>query len=217
MRAAVLGGFIYRSGIGAMPFLLPLLLQLGFGLTAFQSGLVTLSNVVGAMGMKTVIPIILRRFGFRRVLVVNALVSAALVAACATFTPGVPFAWIVGVLIVGGFFRSLEFTSINTIAYADVDSRRMSRATSLVAVAQQVSISAGVAIGALAVDLTLRVRGHSVITAADFQPAFLTIAAIAGCAFFVFLRMPADAGAELARRPSAPSTGATEAADQRMG
>ncbi len=98
MRAAVVGGFIYRAGIGAMPFLLPLLLQLGFGLTPFQSGLITLSNVVGAMGMKTVIPIILRRFGFRQVLVVNALISAVFVAACATFTPGVPFAWIVGVL-----------------------------------------------------------------------------------------------------------------------
>jgi EmrB/QacA subfamily drug resistance transporter len=217
MRAAVVGGFIYRSGIGAMPFLLPLLLQLGFGLTAFQSGLVTLSNVVGAMGMKTVIPIILRQFGFRRVLVVNALISAALVAACATFTPGVPFAWIVGVLIVSGFFRSLEFTSLNTIAYADVDNRRMSRATSLVAVAQQVSISVGVAIGALAVDLTLWARGRSVITdAADFQPAFLAIAVIAGSAFVVFARMPADAGAELARRTPAPTAGPTEAADQKL-
>jgi EmrB/QacA subfamily drug resistance transporter len=171
MRAAVVGGFVYRSGIGAMPFLLPLLLQLGFNLTAFQSGLITLTNVVGAMGMKTVIPIILRRFGFRRVLVVNALLSATLVAACATFTPGVSFAWIVGVLIVGGFFRSLEFTSLNTIAYADVDNRRMSRATSLVAVGQQLSISVGVAIGALAVELTLWARGHTTITAADFQPA----------------------------------------------
>lgn len=217
MRAAVVGGFIYRSGIGAMPFLLPLLLQLGFNLTAFQSGLITLSNVVGAMGMKTVIPIILRRYGFRRVLVVNALISAALVAACATFTPGVSFAWIVGVLIVGGFFRSLEFTSLNTIAYADVDNRRMSRATSLVAVAQQVSISVGVAIGALAVDLTLWARGRDTITAADFQPAYLTIAVIAGCASLVFARMPADAGAELARRSTAPSAGATEATDQRMG
>ncbi len=217
MRAAVVGGFIYRSGIGAMPFLLPLLLQLGFGLTPFQSGLITLSNVVGAMGMKTVIPIILRRYGFRRVLMVNALMSAALVAACATFTPGVPFAWIVGVLIVGGFFRSLEFTSLNIIAYADVDNRRMSRATSLVAVAQQVSISVGVAIGALVVDLTLRARGHSTITAADFQPAYLTIAVIAGCAFFVFARLPADAGAELARRTPATGAGATEATDQRMG
>ena len=217
MRAAVVGGFIYRSGMGAMPFLLPLLLQLGFDLTAFQSGLITLSNVVGAMGMKTVIPIILRRYGFRRVLVVNALVSAALVAACATFTPGVSFAWIVGVLIVGGFFRSLEFTSLNTIAYADVDNRRMSRATSLVAVAQQVSISVGVAIGALVVDLTLWARGRDTITAADFQPAYLIIAVIAGCASFIFARMPADAGAELARRSTAPAAGATEATDQRMG
>ena len=217
MRAAVLGGFVYRSGIGAMPFLLPLLLQLGFGLTAFQSGLITLSNVVGAMGMKTVIPIILRRVGFRRALTVNAVISAALVAACATFTPGVSFAWIVGVLIVGGFFRSLEFTSINTIAYADVDYPRMSRATSLAAVAQQLSISVGVAIGALAVDLTLWARGRSVITAADFQPAYITIAIIAGCACFMFARMPHDAGAELARRTPAPAPAPTEAADQRLG
>src|SRR5215831_19443237 len=217
MHAAIVGGFIFRCGIGAMPFLLPLLLQLGFNLTAFQSGLITLTNVVGAMGMKTVIPIILRRYGFRRALTVNALISSVLVAACATFQPGVSFAWIVGMLIVGGFFRSLEFTSLNTIAYADIDHRRMSRATSLVAVAQQVSISVGVAIGALAVDLTLWARGHSVITAADFQPAFLTVAAIAGCAFFVFLAMPADAGAELARRTRAPAAGATEATDQRMG
>jgi EmrB/QacA subfamily drug resistance transporter len=206
LRASIVGGFVYRSGIGAMPFLLPLLLQLGFGLTPFQSGLITLSNVVGAMGMKTVIPIILRRFGFRRVLVVNALVSATLVGACATFTPGVPFAWIIGILAVGGFFRSLEFTSINTIAYADVDSRRMSRATSLVAVAQQVSISVGVAIGALAVDITLWLRGRTTetITAADFQPAFLTIALIAACAVFVFMRMPPEAGEGLARRAPGP-------------
>src|SRR5215475_11525985 len=217
MRAAVLGGFMYRSGIGAMPFLLPLLLQLGFNLTAFESGLITLSNVVGAMGMKTVIPVILRRHGFRRVLVVNALVSAAMVATCATFTPGVSFAWIVAVSIVGGFFRSLEFTSLNTIAYADVDNRRMSRATSLVAVGQQLSISVGVAVGALAVDVTLWMRGRDTITAADFQPAFVTIAVIAGCACFVFARMPADAGAELARRSTAPAAGPTEATDQRMG
>ena len=165
MRTAIIGGFIYRSGIGAMPFLLPLLLQLGFHLSAFQSGLITLSNVVGAMGMKTVIPLILRRFGFRRALTVNALISATLVAACATFQPGVSFAWIVGILVIGGFFRSLEFTSLNTIAYANIEHRYMSRATSLVAVAQQVSISAGVAIGALAVDLTLWHRGRSTITA----------------------------------------------------
>ncbi len=217
MRTAVIGGFIYRSGIGAMPFLLPLLLQLGFHLSAFQSGLITLSNVVGAMGMKTVIPIILRRFGFRRALTVNALISATLVAACATFQPGVSFAWIVGILVIGGFFRSLEFTSLNTIAYADIDHRYMSRATSLVAVVQQVSIAVGVAIGALAVDLTLWARGHDTITAADFQPAYLTIAVISGCAVFVFAGMPVDAGAELARRTPTPIAGSTEATDQKLG
>src|SRR5262249_15726768 len=154
--------------------------------------LVTLSNVVGAMGMKTVIPIILRRFGFRRALTVNAITSALLVAACATFVPGVSFAWIVGVLIVGGFLRSLQFSSINTIAYADVDYRHMSRATSLVAVAQQLSISVGVAGGALAVDLALWAHGRSAITAADFRPAFLVVAVISGCACLVFAHMPED-------------------------
>ncbi len=216
MRAAIVGGFIYRCGIGAMPFLLPLLLQLGFGLSAFQSGLITLSNVVGAMGMKTVIPMILRRFGFKHALTVNAIVSATLVGLCATFTPGVPFAWIVGVLVVGGFFRSLEFTSINTIAYADVDQRRMSRATSLMSVAQQVSVSAGVAIGALAVDLTLRARGRTEITAADFQPAYIAIALIAASSVFVFARMPDDAGAELAQRSPAPPPTPTDATDQKL-
>jgi EmrB/QacA subfamily drug resistance transporter len=199
IRAAVLGGFVYRAGIGAMPFLLPLVLQLGFKLTAFQSGLITLSNVVGAMGMKTIIPIILRHFGFRRALMVNTLVSTALVAACATFVPGVSFVWIVAVLVLGGFFRSLQFTSLNTIAFADIDRRRMSRATSLVAVGQQLSISLGVAIGALAVDATLWLRGRDTISAADFQPAWLIVAVISACACLVFARMPVDAGALLAQ------------------
>ena len=93
----------------------------------------------------------------------------------------------------------------------------MSRATSLVAVAQQVSIAAGVAIGALAVDLTLWHRGRSTITAADFQPAFIAIGLISACAFFVFVRLPADAGAELARRQPGPVPGPTEATDQKLG
>jgi EmrB/QacA subfamily drug resistance transporter len=215
MRAAVFGGFTYRSGIGAMPFLLPLLLQLGFHLTAFHSGLITLANVVGAMGMKTIIPVVLRRFGFHRALTVNALISSVMVAACATFVPGVSFVWIIAILAIGGFFRSLEFTSLNTIAYADIDHRHMSRATSLIAVGQQLSIAVGVAVGALAVDVTLWWRGHSEITAADFQPAFLTIAMISACSSFIFYRMPVDAGAELARRTTDP--GPTEVTDQKIG
>jgi hypothetical protein len=167
-------------------------------LTAFQSGLVTLSNVIGAMGMKTIIPIILRRVGFRRALTVNALISTTMVGACATFTPGTSFVWIVAVLALGGFFRSFQFTSLNTIAYADVDHRVLSRATSLIAVGQQLSISVGVAVGALVVDLTLWWRGHATITAADFQPAWIIAASISALSCLVFIRMPSDAGAALA-------------------
>jgi EmrB/QacA subfamily drug resistance transporter len=217
IRAAVVGGFIYRSGIGAIPFLLPLLLQLGFHMSAFQSGLITIANVVGAMGMKTAIPFILRRYGFRTALALNAVVSSALVGLCATFTPGVPIAWIIAVLVIGGFFRSFEYTSLNTIAYADVDNRRMSRATSLVAVGQQLSISVGVGVGAALVEMTVRLRGHETITAADFQPAWIICALISATAGIAFWRLPVDAGAEVARQTPGPTPGPTEATDQKQG
>ncbi len=217
LRAAVVGGFVYRGGIGAMPFLLPLTLQLGFDMTAFQAGLITVANVVGALGMKMMIPFVLRRFGFRVALTANALISSVFVGLCATFTPGVPLAWIIAVLLVGGFFRSLEYTSLNTIAYADMDRANMSRATSMVAVGQQLSISIGVALGAALVDLTLRLRGHTTITAADFQPAWIVIALIGASSSVLFWRMPVDAGAEVSRRSVGTDRGPTDATDQKQG
>ena len=217
LHAAVVGGFFYRAGVGCLPFLLPLCLQLGFGLTAFQSGMITAASVFGALGMKTIIPRVLSRFGFRSAMVVNAVISAALVGLCATFVPGVPFAWIVGVLLVGGFFRSLQYTSLNTIAYADIDPRHMSRATSLVAVAQQLSLSVSVALGASIVELTLSWRGADKITAADFQPAWIIVSLISAMTAFIFWRMPPDAGAEVSRRQTASSTGPTAASDQKQG
>jgi EmrB/QacA subfamily drug resistance transporter len=217
LHAAVVGGFFYRAGVGCLPFLLPLCLQLGFGLTAFQSGLITAASVFGALGMKTIIPRVLSRFGFRSAMTVNAVVSAALVGLCATFVPGVPFAWIVGVLLVGGFFRSLQYTSLNTIAYADIDPRYMSRATSLVAVAQQLSLSVSVALGASIVELTVAWRGADKITAADFQPAWIIVALISAMTALIFWRMPPDAGAEVSRRQTASSAGPTAASDQKQG
>jgi EmrB/QacA subfamily drug resistance transporter len=217
LRAAVIGGSLYRCGIGAMPFLLPLFLQLGFGLTAFQSGLITVSNAFGALGMKTIIPIILRSFGFRMALAVNAVVSAATVSACATFTPGMPFAWIVSILLIGGFFRSLQYTSLNTIAYADLESRFMSRATSLVAVAQQLSLSFSVALGAALVDIARSARGTAEVVAADFQPTWIVIGLISAATFFLFWRLPVDAGAEVARRNIRQGPGPTDPGDQKQG
>jgi MFS family permease len=212
-RASVLGGFIFRIGVGALPFLLPLLLQLGFNMTPFESGLITFSTALGAMSMKAVVPAVLRQFGFRWTLTVNAILSAAFLAACAGFRPGTPVVVMMAVLVIGGFFRSLEFTSINTIAYAEIDKRRMSRATSLVSVAQQLSMSTGIAVGALMVELTMRFSDHGAISAESFPPAFLLVGALSASAAFVFIGLAPDAGAELANRTPGP----TEAADQRMG
>ena len=213
-RANVIGGSLFRLGIGALSFLLPLMLQLGFDYTPLQSGLVTFTAAVGAFAMKGFAAMIIRRFGFRNILIVNGLLASAFTAACAAFTPATPFFVMVVVLLIGGFFRSLQFTATNTIAYADVEARRMSRATALVSVAQQLSIAAGVAVGALCVELALQIKGGQVITAEDFRPAFLVIGTIAASSAVLFWTLPADAGAAMADREP---TAAPDASDQRVG
>jgi EmrB/QacA subfamily drug resistance transporter len=210
--ASVVGGFIFRLGLGALPFLLPLMLQIGFGMTPFQSGMVTFATAFGAMGMKWATATILRRFGFRKILVINSLISAAFLAVCAFFTAATPVLLMAVLLFVGGFFRSLQFTSINTIAYADVEPERIGRATSIVSVGQQLAISAGVAFGALAVEVTLQLKGGGTLGAADFPPAFLVVAAISATSALIFIRLTPDAGAEMADRAPAP----TETSDQRI-
>ncbi len=203
-RAGVAGGFLFRTGVGALPFLLPLLMQLGFGMTPFQSGLVTLSASVGALLMKTAASRIVKWAGFRNVLIWNGLIAAAAIAAAAAFTATMPVAVMVAILLVGGLFRSLQFTSVNVICFADVPQARMSRATSLVAMGQQLLQSVGVAVGALALEAILGLKGETHLAAGDFPPAFLLAGLISASSVLLFLRMPADAGAEMAsRRPAA--------------
>jgi EmrB/QacA subfamily drug resistance transporter len=214
-RASIVGGFIFRIGVGALPFLLPLMLQIGFGMTPFQSGLITLASAMGAITMKLGVSAILRRLGFRTVLVVNAVVSAVFLASCAAFTSTTPVAVMLAVLLVGGFFRSLQFTSIGTLAYADIEPERVSRATALVSVAQQLAISAGVALGALVVETTVWLRGQGELQASDFAPAFLVVAAVSSLSAVMFFRLSPDAGAELADRLPTPTP--TEPSDQRVG
>lgn len=212
-HASVVGGFLFRLGIGALPFLLPLMLQTGFGLNPLQSGLVTFSAAVGALGMKTVAAPLIRKFGFRTILVSNALISSVFLAACAAFTPSTPLVVIVAVLLIGGFFRSLQFTASNTIAYADIDTRRMSRATAMTSVGQQLSLATGVAIGAFVVEMTLRSHGGTAITASDFAPAFIVVGVISALSTFVYLRLPSNAGAVLSGRVS---TATADSSDQRV-
>jgi len=200
MRASIVGGFLFRLGIGALPFLLPLLMQVGFGLSPFRSGLVTFASAVGAMGMKTLAARIIRTFGFRNMMTINAVVSSAFLAACALFTVTTPLLLIMIILVVGGFFRSLEFTAINTVAYAEVEPARMSRATTLVSVNQQLAISAGVALGAFSVESTMLIRHVSELSASEFAPAFLVVSIVSAVSAWFFWQMPDDAGHEISGR-----------------
>ncbi|MGH7002777.1 MAG: DHA2 family efflux MFS transporter permease subunit [Alphaproteobacteria bacterium] len=214
-RTAVLGGFLFRIGVGAIPFLLPLMLQLGFGMNALQSGLLTFAAAVGALTMKITAKPILRRFGFRNVLILNALVSAAFIAATGFFEASTPAAVILAVLLLGGFFRSLEFTSINALAYADIPRELMSRATSFASVGQQLSLSVGVGAGALILHTVATLRGNGLAAADDFAPAFFIIAGISALATLIFWRLPPDAGAEVSgRQPVIPTADSLRASDR---
>jgi EmrB/QacA subfamily drug resistance transporter len=232
LRASIIGGFMFRVGIGALPFLLPLLMQVGFGLTPFQSGLVTFASAVGAMGMKTLAARIIRAFGFRNLMTVNAVISSVFLAACALFTVTTPLPLIMIILVVGGFFRSLQFTAINTVAYAEVETAQMSRATTLVSVNQQLAISAGVAVGAFSVETTMWLRHVQELNAEMFAPAFVVVAVVSAASAYFFWQMPDDAGHEISGRKAveissrkgaakaavkAASESTQDARDQRLG
>ncbi|NWG25269.1 MAG: MFS transporter [Pseudorhodoplanes sp.] len=219
-RASIVGGFLFRVGVGAIPFLLPLMLQLGFGMSPFQSGLITFVSAFGALGIKTAAAWILARFGFRAILTANAVLAASSIAACAIFTPSTPVVLMMGILLFGGVFRSLQFTSINTIAYAEIGAAQMSRATAMAAVGQQLSLSAGVAVGALVVESTLRWTGSTDITAEDFAPAFIVVGLISASSALIFARLPHDAGSEMSGHvpvKAAEPIAAAEKADRRLG
>jgi MFS family permease len=193
--SGVIGGLIFRIGIGAMPFLLPLLLQIGFGLTPFASGSLTFATAAGALMMKFTAPTLLRWFGFRRTLVVNCLISGAFLAACALFTPSTPHWLLLLTLLTGGFFRSLQFTALNAISYADIDLPRMSRATSFASVSQQMSGAIGVAVAAICVQSVQLGFGDPELQARDLSLSFVMVAIISSLSFFVFAKLKPDAGA----------------------
>ncbi|WP_210490040.1 DHA2 family efflux MFS transporter permease subunit [Microvirga antarctica] len=203
-RASIIGGSMFRVGIGAIPFLLPLLLQIGFGLSPLASGSLTFISAVGALFTKTLAKRVLELTGFRRLLIVNSLIGAAFIAINGLFTPMTPHWAIMLLLFAGGCFRSMQFTSLNAIAYADVSQRDMSSATSLSSVAQQVSLSTGVAIGAAALETSVWMRGAGTMGVPDFAVAFWSVAIIAALSSLVFLKLPPDAGAEMSGHRAFP-------------
>ncbi len=203
-RVSVTGGSLFRVGVGAVPLLLPLMLQLGFGMTPLRSGLITFVAAAGAMAMKATASPIIRLFGFRRILVVNALIGAGFIAVNGLLSPATPTALILGILLVGGYFRSLEFTAINAIAYADIEQDRLSRAVSFASVVQQISLSVGVALGAGVVQVMREGHGGA-LALNDFHWAFAAVGLVAACSAWSFWRLSADAGDALSRRAPAPT------------
>jgi EmrB/QacA subfamily drug resistance transporter len=199
-RAGVSGGSLFRIGIGSMPLLLPLLFQLGFGFSPLNSGLMTFVAAIGAMGMKTAAGWILKKFGFRLTLAFNGVLCALTLIAPAFFHLATPILLMSLILFVGGFFRSLQFTCINAITFAEVEQPEMSQATSFSSVAQQLSLSLGITVGAAMLQLSLNAHGGKDLTIPDFWPAFLVVGIIASLSVFSFLKLSRDAGEEVAGR-----------------
>jgi EmrB/QacA subfamily drug resistance transporter len=202
--AATLGGGLSRIGIGALPFLLAMLLQLVFGLSPFASGMLTFTSAAGALFMKLTATPIIRRMGFRSVLIHNGIISGFILMSYALFRPETSHLIIVGAFLCGGFFRSLQFTALNALAYADVPSSLMSNASSLSSMAQQFFLSFGVALAALILHFSIAGHPESALRAINFTPAFIINGVLSIAAVFFFLPLDHHAGAEVSGRHAPP-------------
>ena len=192
----VLWGSATRIGIEAVPYLMPLLLQIGFGFSAFHSGLLLLATASGNLGMKVFTTPILRGAGFRPVAILNGILAAVFVAACGWLQASTPLLLMLGVLLCYGLARSLQFTLLATLAYADVGDAQRSSASTLWSVAQQMTIGMGIALGALALRLSTFL-GEGVAThfsATNFRWAFSAAAVVVLVSVIGYIKLPRDAG-----------------------
>jgi MFS family permease len=194
---SMIAGSLTRITQGAQPFLLPLMLQLGFGLSAAQSGLMIIATALGSLAMKALAPRVLREFGFRTSLIVNGIVSTCGYALCAFFRPGWPYPAMFAVLMACGFFMSFQFTAYNTVAYDEIAPKRMSSATSFYTTFQQLMLSVGICVAALALQGSMVFAGHAEPQLADFSAAFLIVTAISLTALFWNLKFDPKAGTEI--------------------
>ncbi len=176
---------------------MPMMLQLGFGMSALGSGMTTFASAVGALLMKTQAQKLTQRYGFRRLLIWNTLICGGALIVCGFFSAATPHLLIIAFLLLSGFFRSLEFTCVNTLAFADVDERDMSQASSFSSTAQQLALSMGIGIGSQLLNLSLAMRHGASLAPIDFTAAFCTVGLISLAALFSFRRLRPDAGANV--------------------
>lgn len=201
-RMTLGGGSVARMGIGSAPFLLPLMFQEGFGYDPFHSGLLVLCVFAGNLSMKAVTTPILRRFGYRNVLIWNGLLCAVTLAACAALTADTPWPLVGLVLLAGGMTRSMQFTAVGTLTFADIPKDRMADANSLSNVVAQIVMATGITLGALSI------RAGAVLSpllgldgkGADFRAAFLPVALLALLGLPEMIRLPRRAGEDFVAR-----------------
>jgi EmrB/QacA subfamily drug resistance transporter len=194
---SVYGASAFRISVSVLPFLLPLMFQIAFGLNAFRSGLYLLALFAGDLSMKAFVIQVLRRFGFRRILIVNGVLTAGSMALCATLTPATPIPVILAILAFHGACRSLEFTCMTTLAYTEIPSERMSKANGFLSAVMQLSLGLGVAVGAIVLRLVAHAHGHSaaVPQLRDFHLAILIMAILSLGPVLDSLGLAPDAGA----------------------
>ena len=202
-RTTVVGGFFFRIGIGAFPFLMPLMLQLTFGLTPFESGMTTFVTAFGAIMSKVLAERVYARFGFPRTLTACAVLGVVFLGINGLFTPQTPHLLIMFCLFLGGVTRSFFFTGVNVFGYADVDETEASQATVISAVAQQISIALGVAVAGGLIEFTSRLHGGAP-NLGDFHIAWFVVAGIAAISTLFFWRLPPDAGADVSGHRARP-------------
>jgi EmrB/QacA subfamily drug resistance transporter len=211
-RIAVVGGFITRLGVGGLPFLLPLLYQLGLGLPAWKSGLLMMPAAAAAMCMKLVAPKILARFGYRQVLVVNTIFIGLTIGLFSLVNAGTPLIAIVGIGLMQGFCNSMQFSSMNTLAYADIEQKDSSMASTLSSSFQQLSMSFGLACGSIVTAWFLgRVpQTNQVMVTNAIHHAFLTLSVVTMISALLFMRLRSGDGESISKGKAAAAVAAPE-------
>jgi len=202
-RVTMYGGSLFRASISAVPFLLPLLFQVGFGMDAFHSGLLVLAVFVGNLTIKPATTPLIRGLGFKKLLLINGALNVLALLACAFLTPQTPVWVIMLVLYLGGVFRSIQFTAISTLAFADVPSPQMSYANTLFSTATQLAVGLGITLGAIGIrigELCSEMLGIEALPGIGFRLAFVAIALVCLLGMFDTLRLVKDAGSAVSSK-----------------
>ena len=198
--ASFWSGSLLRVGYGALPFLLPLMLQLSLGYTPVQSGMVLLASGLIAMLTKTQTTAILRRWGFRRVMLINGSLCVAGLVMCALFRDHWSLGAVALAVSTAGFFRAVQFNAVAAIAYADLEPQRIGAATTLNTMVWQLAIMVGISLSSVVVTISARSAGRTEAVPLDFSLAFLTLALIGAMATPACVRLHEDAGDQLSGR-----------------